>query len=72
MTVHQSNADMNERVIEVARRLNLKPHYVGDAHRHFMYGPVDLEGHNGRDGRLYLCDLARLFPPEAPGPSPYV
>lgn len=28
--------------------------------------PGDLEGHKGLDGRYYLLDVARLFPPEAP------
>lgn len=27
---------------------------------------ADIEGHAGLDGRLYLIDLARLFPPEYP------
>jgi len=30
-----------------------------------MHGPTDLEGHRGEDGRLYLIDTARLFPPAA-------
>jgi hypothetical protein len=30
---------------------------------------VDVEGHKGRDGRLYLVDLARLMPPQPPQPS---
>jgi len=31
-----------------------------------MYTPVDLEGHRGLDGRDYLLDFSRIFPPEAP------
>lgn len=31
-----------------------------------VYGPGDLEGHVGFDGRRYLVDCARLLPPEAP------
>ena len=31
-----------------------------------IYGPFDIEGHLGHDNVMYLCDLARLFPPEAP------
>lgn len=31
-----------------------------------LYGPCDIEGHAGRDGRLYLLDFARVFPAEAP------
>lgn len=31
-----------------------------------MYGPVDIEGHKGLDGRSYIVDTARLFPPAPP------
>jgi hypothetical protein len=27
---------------------------------------ADVEAHRGRDGRLYMLDFGRLFPPEAP------
>ena len=27
-------------------------------------GPIDLEGHKGTDGRYYLLDFSRLFPPD--------
>lgn len=30
-----------------------------------MYSPLDLEVHQGLDGRYYLLDFSRLFPPEA-------
>ena len=28
-----------------------------------LYGPVDIEVHRGKDGRFYVLDTARLFPP---------
>lgn len=28
--------------------------------------PLDLEGHQGTDGRYYVVDFARLLPPESP------
>ena len=31
-----------------------------------IVGPGDIEVHKGSDGRLYLLDPARLFPPEVP------
>lgn len=31
----------------------------------FIYGPADIEGHIGRDGRNYIIDLARVCPPVA-------
>jgi hypothetical protein len=29
----------------------------------FLHGPTDIEGHIGTDGRHYVLDLARVFPP---------
>ena len=34
-----------------------------------MYSAVDIEGHKGHDGRYYLLDFSRTFPPENPSPS---
>ena len=31
-----------------------------------IYGPIDLEGHVGKDGKYYLVDFSRLFPPDIP------
>lgn len=47
----------------VAKRLNLKKHTFGDVE---ISGPVDIEIHRGEDQRLYVIDVARLMPPEAP------
>lgn len=30
-----------------------------------LYGPADIEGHKGKDGRFYLIDFARCSPPES-------
>ena len=30
---------------------------------------MDIEGHTGADGRAYVLDTARVFPPEAPNNS---
>ena len=50
-----------------ARRLRLSGHQIrtkkGEKR---IYSAADLEGHVGKDGRGYLVDLARTFPPEAP------
>ena len=50
----------------IAQHLNLKPHYVQDkSGKHtLLYGPFDIEGHRGTDGRVYLIDFHRVFPPE--------
>jgi len=52
----------------VARRLYLKQHRVQDTP---LWLAADVEGHRGADGRLYLLDTARMFPPEAPQRSFY-
>lgn len=47
----------------VAKRINLKKHNFGNVE---IAGPVDIEIHKGEDDRLYVIDVARLMPPEAP------
>jgi hypothetical protein len=58
--------EMNSIMERVAGILNLKGHICGlqDGPQVFLHGPADLEGHLGNDGRYYLLDFARLFPPE--------
>lgn len=48
-----------------ARRLNLKGHMAGlpTGTRAFLYSCADIEGHRGFDGRYYVLDFARVFPP---------
>lgn len=60
----------NEKLKHVAAELGLKLHKAGkEPNAKFLYTPVDMEGHIGEDGRLYLLDFSRLFPPERPLPS---
>lgn len=55
---------------QVAEGLGLKLHRVGkEANIKWLHTPVDMEGHIGTDGRMYLLDFSRLFPPERPLPS---
>src|SRR5262245_15055305 len=35
-------------------------------HDFISFGPADLEGHVGLDGKHYLLDFSRLFPPDMP------
>ena len=61
---------MNDVMRQCGKVLNLKGHLAGvGENKKFIYGPCDLEGHLGHDGRLYAIDLARLFPPETPKKS---
>jgi hypothetical protein len=67
VTVKNSSNEMNVLVEKLAAKLNLKGHFVGPVNKPvFLHGPGDLEGHAGLDGRYYLLDFARLFPPEPP------
>jgi ankyrin repeat protein len=42
----------------MGKRLNIGKSHLG------IFGPFDLEVHRGHDGKLYIIDAARLFPPE--------
>ncbi|KAL6050026.1 Clu domain-containing protein [Balamuthia mandrillaris] len=66
--VKDEHPEMREYMKLAARNLNLKGHYAGNNkfNRRFLYGPLDLEGHQGYDNKLYVLDTARVFPPEAP------
>jgi hypothetical protein len=52
--------------------MNLKGHKAGlnpKPEDLDQYGPGDIEGHHGTDGRFYMLDFARLMPPECPLPG---
>eukprot|EP01087_Luapelamoeba_hula_P011123 TRINITY_DN2996_c0_g1_i1.p1 TRINITY_DN2996_c0_g1~~TRINITY_DN2996_c0_g1_i1.p1 ORF type:complete len:1244 (-),score=201.79 TRINITY_DN2996_c0_g1_i1:41-3772(-) len=67
-TLKDDCAELRNKVKNVCRVLNLKKHIVLPTQRG-VWGPGDLEGHVGLDGKHYVVDLARLFPPEAPSPD---
>ena len=61
--------EMNARMKLATSILNLRSHDVWNADRTScvqLHGPIDIEGHLGRDGRYYVLDTARLFPPAIP------
>jgi len=61
--VHADDPEMNAKMKAIGDQLNLRGHIVTDK---LIYGPGDIEGHLGRDGRYYVLDYSRLFPAEAP------
>ncbi|PRP85028.1 hypothetical protein PROFUN_07316 [Planoprotostelium fungivorum] len=66
--VHMEDEELNEKMKLAGERLNLAGHVTGsssDATK-IIYGPGDIEGHRGHDGRLYVVDFGRLLPPEDP------
>ena len=65
-TVH-CNATVDVVMRQAGQMLNLAPHVVGrtpDVQQE-LTGPCDIEVHRGKDGRTYVLDTARVFPPDA-------
>jgi Clustered mitochondria/Phorbol esters/diacylglycerol binding domain (C1 domain) len=69
-TVHASDPVMNELCREIGSSLNLKEHTGGvdrgGCQAAKLSFPADIEGHVGADGKRYLLDFSRVFPPECP------
>lgn len=61
----QWKPEIAKKMKQVGKLLNLKGHKV-NSHDHVIYGPADIEAHRGKDGKFYVIDFARVFPPEAP------
>jgi hypothetical protein len=55
-TVHADTRAFNDFMKNCATKLHLAGHYVRDKELH---SAGDVEGHEGKDGRYYLLDLAR-------------
>jgi len=65
-TMHYDSPECNELMILAASKLNLKGHIAGFCDTNtLIYGPGDIEVHQGIDNRFYMLDFARVFPPEA-------
>lgn len=65
--VHDSNSEMQSIMRQAASMLNLKEHIVArnlTTRPKSLFGPCDIEGHRGTDGRFYIVDTARLYPAE--------
>ena len=68
-SVHNSSPALNEKMLAVSTMLNLRPHRVRDpktGNDVILPSCFDIEGHLGKDGRYYLVDFHRTFPPEPP------
>ena len=62
-----SDANMSAMMEITAKRLNLRPHICGlKSQAKMLYSAADVEGHKGRDGRYYIIDFSRTFPPTEP------
>lgn len=65
-TVHNSDTTVSEAMKKLGMHMNLREHLVCDVN---IVGAGDIEVHKGLDGRNYVLDFARTFPPEAPRPG---
>ncbi|CAN0292131.1 unnamed protein product, partial [Ectocarpus sp. 4 AP-2014] len=69
-TVHNDDGNLAKKLKAVAKKLNLRTHWVNDKVSGptlpEMYSACDIEGHAGEGGSHYLLDFARSFPPESP------
>lgn len=69
ISVRNSNKAVEAKLKTCAERLNLQPHAVlsrDRTHMRTLYAAADMEAHVGLDGRVYILDTARAFPPTAP------
>ena len=62
-TVVNKTVSCSAKMRQLAATLNLMEHSV---HGTKISLASDVEAHRGKDGRIYMLDFARLFPPEAP------
>jgi len=70
-TVHCVDPRMRGQMAKMCTRFNLQPHYVGvkkGKQGVLLHSAADIEGHVGSDGRLYLLDFSRTWPPVTPDP----
>lgn len=65
-TVYDKSPKLNTLFRAAADRLNLEGHLVGRTQKKLLHSCCDIEGHQGADGKYYVLDTARVFPPEAP------
>jgi hypothetical protein len=77
-TVCNSDPQMNDFMLKAAQKLNLKKHIAGFSGDVSLCMPTDIEvkpinwpmlikqGHKGLDGRFYILDFARVYPPIPP------
>ena len=65
VTIKKSLPALTRRIEEASASLNLKLHEAG-RDRVVMATAVDIEGHLGKDNRMYLLDFSRVFPPVTP------
>lgn len=67
LSVKNESKDFSLLMERAAQHLNLQSHFAGNLlNQQYLHSCGDMEGHVGRDGKLYLLDFGRVMPPEAP------
>jgi len=69
ITIHSKDNNLSQKMKLASVKLNLKPHYSGLQEGSMVYSASDVEGHIGTDGKYYLLDFSRVWPPETPKPG---
>eukprot|EP01102_Stenamoeba_stenopodia_P013206 TRINITY_DN4255_c0_g2_i1.p1 TRINITY_DN4255_c0_g2~~TRINITY_DN4255_c0_g2_i1.p1 ORF type:complete len:961 (+),score=234.00 TRINITY_DN4255_c0_g2_i1:195-3077(+) len=67
MNYHDEYEYFTNQMRIAAAKLNLKPHKTPSGSS--IYSAIDIEGHRGQDGKFYLIDFARAFPPAKTNPK---
>eukprot|EP01128_Nolandella_sp_AFSM9_P006750 TRINITY_DN3544_c0_g1_i1.p1 TRINITY_DN3544_c0_g1~~TRINITY_DN3544_c0_g1_i1.p1 ORF type:complete len:469 (+),score=102.11 TRINITY_DN3544_c0_g1_i1:92-1408(+) len=62
-SINYADRKLVSQMRHIGQKLNLATHKFQDSSFRL---PVDLEGHIGNDGRRYVVDLSRVFPPVPP------
>ena len=63
LTVKTADGEVNNLVRIASEQLRIASHKCGPEGTQRIYSAVDLEGHRGRDRRVYLIDFSRSMPP---------
>jgi hypothetical protein len=70
-TVRNDNQTFADLIGNACMNMNLLPHVCGVVlnETKVLSTAADVEGHLGTDGRFYMVDFARVFPPTTPDPQ---
>lgn len=71
-TFHGGGSAFGKAMRVAGKVMHLREHKVGHDGLVAVCAAGDVEGHQGTDGRMYLLDLARTFPPESCLDTPHL
>jgi len=62
-TINCEDEKLADLIKQTCTKVGLDSHLIKEK---LIYGPGDIEGHLGTDGKYYMLDFSRVCPPEAP------